>query len=72
MKPTFVGTVWQLMLLGDMGFNVSDPRIAKACEYALEFQAPLEDLVDTRVTSKGVDTMQIHATRQYTFLDLEV
>lgn len=40
LKPTFVGTVWQLMLLGDMGFNVSDPRIAKACEYALEFQAP--------------------------------
>lgn len=36
--PKYVATIWQLLRLGEMGFDISDPRIKKACEFALEFQ----------------------------------
>ena len=38
--PKYVTTIWQLLRLGEMGFDISDPRIKKACEFALEFQYP--------------------------------
>jgi hypothetical protein len=34
-SPKYVTAIWILPLLGDMGFNKKDYRIAKACEYIL-------------------------------------
>jgi hypothetical protein len=34
-SPKYVTTIWILPLLGDMGFDKSDERIKKACEYIL-------------------------------------
>lgn len=38
--PKYVTTVWILMILGEMGFRIGDPRIDKACEYVLAHQLP--------------------------------
>jgi len=37
-SPKYVTTAWILPILGDMGFDVQDKRIMKACEYILSFQ----------------------------------
>lgn len=38
--PKYVTTVWILMVLGEMGFRIGDPRIDKACEYIFAHQLP--------------------------------
>ena len=38
--PKYVTTVWILPILGDMDFDIHDPRVRKACEYTLLFQNP--------------------------------
>lgn len=32
----YTGTVWQLLILGELGADGKDPRIARACEFILE------------------------------------
>ncbi|MFA5870240.1 MAG: hypothetical protein WC941_11150, partial [Candidatus Bathyarchaeia archaeon] len=32
-SPKYVTTVWLLSVLGDMGYTVADPRVAKAVEW---------------------------------------
>jgi hypothetical protein len=32
----YQGTVWQLMILAEMGANISQPQVRKACEFILE------------------------------------
>jgi hypothetical protein len=39
-SPKYATTIWVLILLGDMGFDMSDPRIRKACEFTMGFQHP--------------------------------
>lgn len=39
-SPKYVTTVWMLAVLGDMGFDVNDERVRKACEYTLTYQRP--------------------------------
>lgn len=36
--PKYATTAWILPLLGDMGFDRSDPRIRRACNYTLTYQ----------------------------------
>jgi hypothetical protein len=38
--PKYVTTAWILPILGDMGFDIQDERVKRACEYALSFQKP--------------------------------
>jgi hypothetical protein len=38
--PKHVTTVWILMILGEMGFRIGDPRIDRACRYVLAHQLP--------------------------------
>jgi hypothetical protein len=38
--PKYVTTVWILMILGEMGFQIGDARIDRACKYALAHQLP--------------------------------
>ncbi len=38
--PKYVTTVWILPILGDMGFDIQDKRVKRACEYTLFFQKP--------------------------------
>ena len=37
-SPKYVTTAWLLWMLGDMGFDVRDERIQKACDYVLSYQ----------------------------------
>ena len=37
-SPKYATTIWVLVLLGDMGLDISDPRIRKACEFTMGFQ----------------------------------
>jgi hypothetical protein len=39
-SPKYVTTSWLLSLLGDLGYTVLDPRIAKAVKYVLGYQRP--------------------------------
>jgi len=39
-SPKYVTTIWVLIILGDMGFDISDLRIRKACEFTMGFQHP--------------------------------
>jgi hypothetical protein len=38
----YKGTVWQLMILAELGANENDSRIRKACEFILSFSQDLE------------------------------
>ena len=38
--PKYVTTLWILLILGEMGFRVGDPRIDRACDYVLSHQLP--------------------------------
>jgi hypothetical protein len=37
-SPKYVTTTWILQILGDMGFDMQDKRIKKACDYVFSFQ----------------------------------
>lgn len=37
-SPKYVTTAWILWLLGDLGFDIGDKRIQKACDYVFSFQ----------------------------------
>jgi hypothetical protein len=39
-SPKYATTIWVLILLGDMGFDVGEPRVQQACEFAMGFQHP--------------------------------
>jgi len=39
-SPKYATTIWLLTILGDMGFNMSDPRIVKACGFTVGFLHP--------------------------------
>ncbi len=39
-SPKYATTIWVLILLGDMGFDESDRRIRKACEFTMRFCQP--------------------------------
>jgi hypothetical protein len=39
-SPKYVTTAWILSILGDMGYTVRDPRVAKACEWVMGWQRP--------------------------------
>jgi hypothetical protein len=39
-SPKYTTTIWLLTILGDMGFNMRDPRIIKACEFTTGFLHP--------------------------------
>jgi hypothetical protein len=38
--PKHVTTIWIMMILGEMGFRIGNPRIDRACEYVLAHQLP--------------------------------
>lgn len=40
LTPKYVTTVWILPILGDLGYDIKDPRIKKACEYVMTYQCP--------------------------------
>ena len=37
-SPKYVTTVWMLSILGDMGYDVADERVRRACDYVMGFQ----------------------------------
>ena len=37
-SPKYVTTCWMLIILGDMGYTVKDPRVARACEWVMGWQ----------------------------------
>jgi hypothetical protein len=37
-SPKYVTTTWILQILGDLGFDMQDKRVRKACDYVLSFQ----------------------------------
>jgi hypothetical protein len=47
-SPKYVTTSWLLSKLGDMGYTVKDPRVAKACEWVMEWQRPNGVLTERR------------------------
>ncbi len=47
-SPKYVTTVWMLAILGDMGFDVQNANVRKACEYVLKYQQPNGVLSETR------------------------
>lgn len=52
----YKGTVWQLIILAELGADGKDPRIQKACEFILETSQDLESGgFSTRVTPDGGD-----------------
>lgn len=38
-SPKYVTTIWVLALLGDMGFDITNERVHRACEFTMKFQA---------------------------------
>lgn len=47
-SPKYVTTSWVLSILGEMGYNTSDERIMRACEYNLTYQQPNGVLRESR------------------------
>jgi hypothetical protein len=39
-KPKYKSSVWRLLLLSQLGVDIRDDRVKKACEYAFRFQLP--------------------------------
>ncbi|HUV34813.1 MAG TPA: hypothetical protein VMW22_07755 [Candidatus Desulfaltia sp.] len=47
-SPKYVTTAWMLSILGDMGYTVEDPRVARACEWVVGWQRPNGVLSETK------------------------
>jgi len=47
-SPKYVTTAWILWLLGDMGYDIRDSRMQRACEYIFTFQYKNGYIAETR------------------------
>jgi len=54
-SPKYVTTTWILQILGDMGFDMQDKRIIKACDYVLSFQCKNGFIAETDKDKYEVD-----------------
>ncbi|MBA7478152.1 hypothetical protein GH157_05800 [archaeon] len=51
-SPKYVTTSWILSILGEMGYDVGDERVKRACEYNLTYQWPNGVLAEKRGPSE--------------------
>jgi hypothetical protein len=58
-SPKYVTGAWVLWLLGDMGFDIRDRRIKKACDCILSFQSRNGFISETRTGAYDVDITKL-------------
>ena len=61
-SPKYVTTAWILPILGDIGFDIKDERIKRACEYIYSFQCKNGFIAETDVEKYDVDVDKLHNT----------
>jgi hypothetical protein len=74
--PKYVSAVWVLQVVGDMGFDVRDARVKRACEYVLSYQLPnglfgrFATDRGARETEEGVDSRNAPCELSFYLLSL--
>jgi hypothetical protein len=58
-SPKYVTTAWMLPILGDMGFDFTDTRIKKACEYILSFQCNNGFIPESEKDKYNIDVTEL-------------